>query len=255
MVVIIPHRGPVADLSACLDALAATIGPDDVIRVGLDVDDPLEYAHLAAVHPKSELYASEPVPAGPDAIRQALTDQSSEELIAFQDSDDLPCSDRFDTLRAAIDRDGVQFVGSHELRIDELKGELIAIRYPTDASAAMQAGPGNPLLFPAGIIVAAAFRRAGGLSTPWPYANDTQFIFRSFFFTRVANVDEFLYIRRRHGGSITTSPDTGMGSPTRTEQGLAFESAFRLVRDGRLPLTDSALAPDRPPGLVRLRQL
>jgi hypothetical protein len=253
--VIVPHRGRVEDLGACLDALSRAAGPGDAVRVGLDVDDPSDFARLVAAHPGVEFFAAEPAPSGPDAVRQALIERSPEGLIAFQDSDDLSCRDRLDILRAEIGRGGIDFVGSHELRVDELRGEVRAIRYPTDASAAMADGPGNPLLFPASMITAEAFRQAGGLSSGWPFANDTQFIFRSFFSARVANVDEFLYVRRRHAGSITTSPETGMGTPARSAQGRAWEADFRSVRDGRLPLADSSLAPTRPPAAIRLHRL
>jgi hypothetical protein len=119
----------------------------------------------------------------------------------------------------------------------------------------MAKGPGNPLLFPASMITARAFREAGGLSLDWPFANDTQFIFRSYFFAKLANVDEFLYIRRRHADSITTSPLTGMGTPARSERGRMWEADFREVRDGRLPLADSSLAAKRDTSAVRIRVL
>jgi hypothetical protein len=252
---IIPHRGRKEDLAATLDLLSRADAAGLVIRVGLDEDDPSEYVDLVTAFPHVEFFVVAPVPAGPDAIRQVLIERTGEGLIVFQDSDDVSCSDRVETLRAAVDRNGCEFIGSHELRVDELRGEILAIRYPLDASAAMAVGPGNPLLFPASIITAGAFHRTGGLSSDWPYANDTQFILRSYFFTRVANVDEFLYVRRRHAGSVTTSPETGMGTPSRSAQGLMWEASFRDVRDGRLSLTESSLSAKRDISRIRIRRL
>ncbi len=166
LTVIVPHRGSVEELKACLQALERAVGPGDVIRVGLDEEVPSRYAGLIDAHPGIEFYSALPAPVGPDAIRQVLIERSPEGLIAFQDSDDLPCSDRFAILRAAIENQAIEFVGSHELRVDELQGEVLAIRYPIQAWSAMAEGPGNPLLLPATMITAEAFHRAGDFPRP-----------------------------------------------------------------------------------------
>src|SRR5205807_254109 len=98
--VVVPHRGPRRDLEVALAMLSRTAGPADRVRVGLDLEDPAEYLELVAAHPGVELYVPERPPVGPDSIRQALIEMGTERLIAFQDSDDLPCRDRLAALRA-----------------------------------------------------------------------------------------------------------------------------------------------------------
>ena len=92
------------------------------VRVGLDVDDPLEFASFPERYSQAEFYYTRPAPVGPYAIRQELTARSSEPLLILHDSDDISCYDRFTTLRAEMRyHDHYVMVGSHELLVDELR--------------------------------------------------------------------------------------------------------------------------------------
>ncbi len=211
------------------------------VRVGLDVERPAVYQALAGM--PAEFYAARPAGCGPYVIRQALINRSLETALVWQDSDDIPCADRFVTLWSEIEASGCDLVGSHELRLNELSERVEARRFPLDASAALESGPGYTMSPVTTMLRRSAFHRAGGLSTDQRIANDTQFLLRAFFHMRFRNVDAFVYIRRRHAESLTESPATGRRAPLRRQLGRAWFADFRAVQAGALRLEDSSLRP------------
>jgi hypothetical protein len=90
-----------------------------------------------------------------------------------------------------------------------------------------------------------AFLDCGGLSTHLPIANDSQFLLRAFFSMRIRNVDEFLYIRRRHPTSLTNAPETVYDNPQRRKLNAQWSADFEAVKRSRLRLEDSSLRPMR----------
>jgi hypothetical protein len=207
-----------------------------------------DYGAIIAAHAGNDYYQAASPPVGPYFVRQALAERSREEVLAFHDSDDLSCWDRFGCLEAERARTGCDLIGSNELRFDELEGDVTAFRYPLDASAALGMAPGHALFFPTSMITRAGFFRAGGLSTDRAFAYDTQFLLRAFFSLKIRNVDKFLYVRRRRAGSLTTSPETGMGTPIRERLAARWEHDFEEVKSGRLTLEGSSLATCHAPG-------
>jgi hypothetical protein len=254
-VVVLPHRGSPHHLRTALDSLARANPAPEAIRVGLDVDDPTEYLAMVAAYPQVEFFACTPTPAGPYVIRQALADTADEAVLAFQDSDDLSCQDRFHWLHAELARWGGGLVGSHELRFDEEDGEVRAIRFPLDAAAALGVEARHPLLHPTSAVPLADFRRAGGFSTDCVFGNDTQFLLRAYFHMPLRNVDRFLYLRRDRPDSLTNSPETGMKSPVRAMRNQAWRADFAAIKGGRLRLEGSTLMPVAGSGQWRLRPL
>jgi hypothetical protein len=90
-----------------------------------------------------------------------------------------------------------------------------------------------------------AFFHTGGLSTDLIIANDTQFLLRAFFHATVRNVDELLYIRRRHAVSLTNSPETVVDNPLRRRLNYEWTRDFDAIKRGELKLENSLLRPMR----------
>ena len=242
-VVIMPHRGRMRHLATALGFLHHDGGPHPCIRVGLDVDYPEEYTKLATKYPKVEFFVARPAPVGPYVIRQELAHRSSEPVIVLHDSDDVSSSDRLEVLRKEMRRTDCDFVGSHELRVDEIEKEVAAIRFPLDVTAALRRGPGHSLLHATAMIGRSQFLAVGGLSTDQRVANDTQFLFRAYFGLKIRNVDEFLYLRRRHSRALTVHPATCNAIPLRFQLDAAWRADFGAVQRGEMRLEESSLRP------------
>lgn len=252
--VILPHRGSETYLRAALKYLGKTAGNSFTLRAGLDVEDVAPYAAWSGEYPGAEFFHFDPAPVGPYVIRQELAERSPEPFLALQDSDDLSCYDRFTVLSDALaEFDGI--VGSHELCLDEIRGLVQPVRFPLDCSAALKLCPNHALLHATLMTRRETFFETGGLSTHLQIANDTQFLLRAYFRTVIRNVDEFLYIRRRHATSLTNSPETIYDNPLRRRLNSEWTGDFNAIKRGEMTLERSSLRPMRrtePWGVERL---
>jgi hypothetical protein len=236
------HRGNPDHLRIALSYLPPANGNGLKIRVGLDLEDVEEYHSLAARYHRVEFFQGLPAPAGPYVIRQELAERSEEPLLVFHDSDDVSCSDRLSGLRAEMVRTSCALVGCHELQVDEIAGQVQALRYPLDVTAALHAGPHYTLLHGASMIQREAFFAAGGFSTERMISQDTQFLYRAYFHIRMCNADRFLYIRRIHAKALTKNCATKIGSEFRRAIERPWGPDFEAVKSGRLDLSNSTLA-------------
>ena len=242
---LLPHRGDPAFLRAALKYIGKSAGKPPMVRVGLDVGDSAGYAAFPEEFPGVEFFDFSPAPVGPYVIRQALAERSPEPILTLQDSDDLSCYDRFATLGDAMAATGCGIVGSHELCLDEMRWTVQPVRYPLDCSASLALCPNHALLHGTILTQRSVFFNAGGLSTHMVIANDTQFLLRAFFHTGIRNVDEFLYIRRRHATSLTNMPETACDNPFRRSLSSQWGGDFEAIRRGDLKIENSSLRPMR----------
>jgi hypothetical protein len=239
------HRGNPDHLRIALSYLPPANGNGLKIRVGLDLEDVREYHSLAARCHGVEFFQGLPAPAGPYVIRQELAERSGEPFLVFHDSDDVSCSDRLSSLQAEMARTGCGLVGCHELQVDEIAGQVRALRYPLDVTAALRAGPHYTLLHGASMIQREAFFAVGGFSTERMISQDTQFLYRAYFQIRMCNADRFLYIRRIHAKALTKNSATKIGSEFRRAIERPWGPDFEAVKSGKLELSNSTLAPVR----------
>jgi hypothetical protein len=242
---LIPHRGEVSHLRAALAFAGKSAGNSLTIRVGLDVEECGEYAAFLAEYPGVEFVKFSPAPVGPYVIRQELAENSAEPLLALQDSDDLSCYDRFGMLSDALAETGCDIVGSHELCLDEIRAVVQPVRFPLDGSAALALSANHALLHATLMTYRSVFFDLGGLSTDLIIANDTQFLLRAHFNSSIRNVDEFLYIRRRHAASLTNAPETIFDNPLRRRLSSVWTRDFEAIKRGELKIEDSSLRPRR----------
>lgn len=243
-VLIMAHRGNKRHLETALHFIHSAEGETPRVRVGLDVERPEDFISLARLYRQAEFYYAKPAPVGPYAIRQQLSAQSNEPLLILHDSDDISCYDRFTTLRAELRyADHRVMVGCHELLVDELRHQVWPVRYPLNVSRALKRTAGFSFLHATAIVGRSGFLSAGGLSTDRAIAYDTQFLLRAYFKLRINNVDEFLYIRRRHGESLTVARETADGIPLRRQLGEMWRSDFEAIKRGELTIEKSSLRP------------
>jgi len=241
--IVIPHRGDNQYLRNVLSFL--TQAEEAKVYVGIDQGLTDELVKLTKDYAHVSFYSFMPNPVGPYVVRNRLIDLSDGELIFFQDSDDIPCSDRFERISDYIKESDCQLCGSHELSVDYYERTVRAIRFPIDVTAALNDGPWHALLHPASAITRRAFYDCGKLSEERTFGNDTKFLLNSFFILKsVKNIDEFLYIRKRHPGALTTSPDTSIGSEIRRNLAYSWNNDFECIRNGILKLENSSLQPE-----------
>ena len=239
--VLMAHRGSPEHLRIALSYLPPPNGNGLKIRVGLDLEDVRDYDSLAARHHRVEFFQGLPAPAGPYVIRQELAERSEEPFFVFHDSDDISCTDRLSGLRAEMAATDCGMVGCHELQVDEIAGEVRALRYPLDVTGALRAGPHYTLLHGASMIRRQAFFAAGGFSTDRIISHDTQFLYRAWFHIRMRNADSFLYIRRIHAKALTANSATKIGSDFRRAIERPWGTDFEAVKSGKLELSKSTL--------------
>ena len=209
------------------------------------MDDDAAYTSFPEEFPHAEFFRFFPAPVGPYLIRQELAERSPEPLLTLQDSDDLSCYDRFTSLSAALAETGSDIIGSHELCLDELRALVQPVRFPLDSSASLNLCANHALLHATLMCHRDAYFRAGGLATNLIIASDSQFLLRAWFTARIRNVDEFLYIRRRHATSLTNAPETVYDNPLRRRLSADWTRDFDAVKRGELRLEASSLWPAR----------
>jgi len=238
--VVVPHRGNVVHLHTLVEFLKQLKN----INVFVGIDQPALGKDFIFMqnYPDVSFYSFKPDPVGPYVIRNQLINEGEAKFVFFQDSDDIPCADRFERLSAFMCENEIPLCGSHEIRLDYFKRTVQAVRYPLNVSEALQNGPVHALLHPSSAILRKAFYACNRLSDDRIFANDTKFLYFCYFkLANISNIDEFLYIRRSRPGSLTTSPDTCIGSLERTYLINRWVLDFTLVKGNLLKLEDSCL--------------
>jgi glycosyl transferase family 2 len=251
--VITPHRGAESYLRTVVQRTLALRHPGKLkLMVGLDVSEIESYRNLEHTN-QLRLFRGSPAPVGPYVLRQAMIEASTTDLFMFQDSDDVPSTDRLEVLLAAMRSLDVDMIGCHEMEVNELDRAVRVYRFPLEVSDVLARhdvqGVSHhslePLLHATTLVNREKFLAAGGLSTNRRIANDSQFLLRAHFSMKIANVDEFLYLRRVHRHALTVADETRNGNDLRLSLSRQWGSDFKLVKTGRLRLENSSLQPTK----------
>jgi hypothetical protein len=238
---IIPHKGPLAFLHTCLNSVDSCRASSDVVSVCFDEEVSSEHRNEVQAFPWATFYSSEPFGNGPYVGRERLAQTGTTPFVIFQDSDDVSTPLRRRLLLSKMLETGADFIGSHEIHVNYFERKVFSVRYPLDVTAALAAHPGHPLLLPTSAIRRDALHAAGGFSTIRSFNSDLEFVMRAFFFLRMINIDEFLYIRRVRPGSLTRVSETGFFSQARQDLTAAWRRDFERIKHEGLRLEDSSL--------------
>ncbi|MDO6434793.1 glycosyltransferase [Flavitalea sp. BT771] len=241
---VIPHKGRIDLLNRCLSSLEATDALPS--RINLCFDDSsfkkMNLNMFNKIAGRISILKNKPGNRGPYLARHFSAVQTDKEYIFFQDSDDISTKDRFSIQMNELLQRGLDMIGSHELRIDQILKKVMIRRFPWDVTRALSWKDGFHSLFhPTSLISKKAYLQTGGFSTDRSFGYDTQFLLRSYFFLKSGNCDDFLYIRFRRPNSITTSEKTGLNSNFRNFLLTRWRTDFRLIREGCLDLAESSL--------------
>jgi glycosyltransferase involved in cell wall biosynthesis len=212
---LIPHYRCEEWLEDCLESLVAQTRPLDAIVV---IDDASPQPPLETVggFPSVTLLAAGEN-SGPYRLIQEVISSTGYDAYLFNDADDWSAPHRLEILLAEAQRTGAELVGSQEVRIMCPGPDAFPYAYPRDVNGALAAQPhAFPLLHPTSLVARDLVMRIGGFATGMRFSGDAEFLRRAAHAARVVNVPQYLYFRRKRPGALTTSPDTGFGSPARS---------------------------------------
>jgi glycosyltransferase involved in cell wall biosynthesis len=185
-----------------------------VVDDGSASDTWLEVLRPFAGDPRLTVYRTQKNVGRFRIVNSALENTASP-LVAFQDADDLSDRARLETQVRALERRRLDIAGTGFHWIDEAGRHLKNRRVPR-----------RPLLW--GVLgmdfvihpVTVLCRRSvfdvlEGFDGTARFEADTDFLVRAQFAFRIGNVSRCLYSYRRRPGSLSNSPETGIGSPAR----------------------------------------
>jgi hypothetical protein len=237
---IVPHYGCEQWLSQCLRSLLhQTRLPDNIVVV--DDGSPNLPIDIVRQFPTVTLLAA-PGRVGPYRLIQQVIEDTNYWAYLFQDADDWSSSDRLQKLLMTMEATGCELVGTQELRVVE--SELLPVCYPLDVNRALAEKPGHGLLHPTSLVTRDLVMRVGGFATGLAFGGDTEFLLRAVLVAQIANIPDYAYFRRKRPGSLTTDPQTGLGSPAR--QTLIQQCKARAIAN------HTALQAGQPPCLTPL---
>jgi glycosyltransferase involved in cell wall biosynthesis len=211
---LVPHFQCEAWLGDALESLSSQSRPLDGIAV-IDDASPEPPVEILRSFPRATLLrANENV--GPYRLVQTVIEGTTYDAYLFNDADDWSNSPRLGRLLAEAETSGAELVGSWEVRLYGQEGEVVPVRYPEDVNRALREDPcGFPLLHPTSLVSRDLVLRLGGFASGMRFSGDAEFLRRAAHVARVVNVPEYLYVRRKREGALTTSPETGLRSENR----------------------------------------
>jgi glycosyltransferase involved in cell wall biosynthesis len=211
---LVPHFQCEEWLSDCLASLVEQSRPLDGIVV-IDDASPEPPLSIVARYPQVTLVQAE-FNVGPYRLIQTVMEKTGYDAYLFNDADDWSTPRRLERLLAEAESTGAELVGSFEVRLFLEEGDVIPVAYPVDVNAALEDDPtAFPLLHPTSLVSRDLVLRIGGFAGGMRFSGDAEFLRRAVHAARVVNVPEYLYLRRKRVGALTTSAETGLRSKAR----------------------------------------
>jgi hypothetical protein len=232
---LVPYYNCEPWLEQCLDSLVNQTHPLHGIAV---LDDgsakpPLEI--VKRFKKVTLMRSSENV--GPYRILQSAIEQTNFDGYLFQDADDWSAQDRLERLLEEAELTDAEWIGTQEFMI--LENSIFALRYPLKLNESRLTPVSQPFCYPSSLISRKFLMKLGGFAGGLRFSGDLELINRALWTDKVRNLDRYGYFRRVRKNSLTTSEDTGLGSPARQE--IASRIAARkeenkiLVSKGQAP--------------------
>ncbi|MDJ0839300.1 MAG: glycosyltransferase family 2 protein [Acidobacteriota bacterium] len=249
---LITHFGCEDTLAQAIDSMVNQSRPPDAIVV---IDDASENPPTAIVagFPGVTLARSLENVGLFRLINQAVADTDYDGYM-IQDADDWSANDRLALLLTEAERSGAETVGTQQLQIVDPvdlteaqiermpHGLILPVNFPLDPNHALAHNPCH--CQSAFLLSRALWSRLGGYSTAWRFGMDTELQWRAAHTARMVNIPNYSYYRRLRPGSLTTDPQTGLGSPARQEMRRTLEERYAANRNASKPdLTPLATAP------------
>lgn len=210
---LVPHFGCEAWLEQALASLVTQSRPLDGIVVLDDASD-LPPVDIVRRFPGVTLVTARER-SGPYRLIQSAMGCAEYDAYLFQDADDWSAADRLELLLREAGRTGAELIGCQEIRIDEDTGSVQPVCYPLDVTRSHKILPSYALLHPSSLVAKSLVDRIGGYATSFRFSGDTEFLYRAAHATRAVNIDRYAYFRRARAGSLTSAPETGLGSAAR----------------------------------------
>lgn len=241
---LIPHRGDLDFAKTCIHYVHKNQTQPKHIAFCFDESISEEHVKIIQRHQNIAFFHTQPTHSGPFIPRQHICLNAQSDYIIFQDTDDVPTTDRIQSFQKFVSKNPVDLVGSHEVRLDEFNQKVVVVRYPLDPYYALSVNKDAYVLCQSHSMVSKnTVVKSGGFSTKRKFGYGPQFVLRFYFYSRkIANIDEFLYVRRKHSGSLTTAEETAAGSPYRQKFIDSWINDFTKIKEGKLRIEDSSLA-------------
>lgn len=235
---VVPHYGVVPRANRWLEECVASLLRQTRRLDGVVVVDdcsPISPEPALQDYPGVALLRTE-TNVGPFAILDALFHGTQVDRILLQDSDDWSLPHRLEVLLEASERESADIVGSQLHQIYEGMERADAhlrIEVPEDPRAALLEDPvGHVQYLPTCLLRRQLVVELGGFASAMRFGADSELVRRAAFGGVSRNLGERLYGCRAHPGSLSRSPETGMGSEARRAvQARVQEAARRLVSD------------------------
>jgi glycosyltransferase involved in cell wall biosynthesis len=213
---LVPHFRCEEWLPDCLESLLHQSRPPDAIVV-MDDASPEPPVEIVSRFPDVTLLRAEKN-VGPYGLIQTVMEETGYDGYLFSDADDWSTPTRLEALLAEAERWGAELIGSFEVRLFLQEGEVIPVSYPVDVNDALRTDPTSfPLLHPTSLVARELVLRIGGFASGLRFSGDAEFLRRAAHVATVRNVSQYLYMRRKREGALTTSRDTGLRSPARRQ--------------------------------------
>lgn len=186
---------------------------------------------------------------GPYAIANALLAVTESEYVAFHDADDFASPDRFSTQISYLRQHRADACGSWCILEDEC-GDVVGFQiFPENAASKLRQHICEPILHPTTLHNRRLFDRLRGFDSSTRFGADSEFLYRACFSAKIVNVQEFLYTRLVHPGSLTQAPQTAFGSPARRSYLERVQQGAEQVRTGKASLGRRLLTGEPLPAL------
>lgn len=156
--------------------------------------------------------------------------QADSRYTAFQDADDFSMPTRFEKQLRSLKHARSALVGANYYELFA-GNQLSAVKMPQSVSRPAASGKLPYLsLHPTWIWDNAILSTLVGFDDGARVAGDDEFLQRSLFVTSVANVQDYLYVKRQHERSLINAPTTGMCSRLRRDYVAVIHDTIARLR-------------------------
>jgi hypothetical protein len=222
---IVPHYHCEEWLAHILKVLTGqTRRPDGIVVV--DDCSGAPPREIVAAFPDVTLLST-PRNVGPEALVHQVMAQTEFDGYMIHDADDWASNDRLELSLAAAEQTGAGLVATQELQYLIEESRFVATTFPLNVTAAMRVDIGHYTINGSNLVSRRLARMIGGMDDSFRLSADTDFIYRAGLAHLVVNLPRFCYLRRERPGSLTTAPETKLGTVRRDMELISMAARAR----------------------------